>query len=230
MNIALILSGGVGSRLGGDVPKQYLRVNERMIISYCVETLLEHEKIDGLLIVAEPSWESDIEKELGKLPDFQRKFCGFAKPGENRQLSIYNGLCKIQNLGEEDVCVLIHDAARPLVSARQISDCFAALDGHDGVMPALPMKDTVYISKGDNRITELLDRTTLFAGQAPELFRLERYLEACRALLPDRIKTINGSSEPAVMAGLDIVMIAGDEGNYKITTREDLERFQNVRN
>ena len=93
------------------------------------------------------------------------------------------------------------------------------------MMPVLPMKDTVYLSNDGKNISGLIDRSTVFAGQAPELFRLERYYEANVRLLPDEIYKINGASEPAVMAGLKIAMIPGDEKNCKITTAEDLERL-----
>lgn len=122
--------------------------------------------------------------------------------------------------------MLIHDAARPLLSGELITDCLQAAAGHDGVLPALPMKDTVYFSENGKKIASLLDRGRIFAGQAPELFLLGKYYEANRALLPERILQINGSTEPAVMAGMDIVMIPGDEGNFKITTKADLIRFQ----
>lgn len=78
------------------------------------------------------------------------------------------------------------------------------------------------------RISSLLERSRVFAGQAPELFVLGKYYEANRQLLPDSIYKINGSTEPAVMAGMDIAMILGDERNFKITTAADLERFQEI--
>lgn len=124
--------------------------------------------------------------------------------------------------------MLIHDAARPLLSAKQIEDCLHGAAGHDGAMPVLPMKDTVYYSEKGWCVDKLLDRRTIYAGQAPEVFLLGKYYEANRRLLPDRILKINGSTEPAIMAGMDIAMIPGDEGNFKITTRADLERFQKL--
>lgn len=228
MNIALVLSGGTGTRLGMDRPKQYIRVNGRMILSYCVETLFSHEQIDAVQIVADAFWEQDILAEMKDMPGYESKYKGIAEPGGNRQLSIYHGLRRIREYAGADSSVLIHDAARPLVTGRQITECLEALEGYDGVMPALPMKDTVYISEEGNEISGLLDRSRVFAGQAPELFLLEPYWEACRALLPDEILQINGSTEPAVMAGLNIAMIPGDEGNFKITTRDDLRRFEEI--
>ena len=103
--------------------------------------------------------------------------------------------------------------------------CYRSLPGHDGVMPVLPMKDTVYYSEDGSSVTELVDRSKIFAGQAPELFRLKAYFDANLALLPDKIMQINGASEPAFLAGMDIAMIAGDETNIKITTDSDLKKY-----
>ena len=128
--------------------------------------------------------------------------------------------------GEEDVNVLIHDAARPFLTGELIQKCIEALSGHDGVLPVLPMKDTVYYSDNGNTITSLIRRENVYAGQAPELFRLKPYIQANESLMPDDIMNINGSREPAVMAGMDIVMIPGDESNYKITTKSDYDRFE----
>ena len=147
-------------------------------------------------------------------------------PGENRQLSIYHGLKDICSYAEESGYVFIHDAARPLLSKKQITDCLEGVLGHDGLMPVLPMKDTVYESNdGGNSVARLLDRSSIYAGQAPEVFQIGRYFSANQKLLPDRIRAINGSTEPAVLDGMDIAMIPGDEGNFKITTQADLERF-----
>ena len=92
-------------------------------------------------------------------------------------------------------------------------------------MPVLPMKDTVYFSADGKSIGKLLDRNTIYAGQAPELFGFTDYFAANMALTSDEMKKINGASEPAVMANLDVVMIAGDENNTKVTTEADLKKF-----
>lgn len=154
------------------------------------------------------------------------RFRGFSTPGDNRQMSILNGLEDINRYASPDCAVIIHDAARPRVGQSLIERSLAALTGHDGVLPVLPMKDTVYYSETGTRVDRLLRRECIYAGQAPETFRLGVYLEANRALLPDRILEINGSTEPAILAGLDIVMIPGEEQNYKITTKADMGRFE----
>lgn len=227
MNVAIILAGGTGTRMGLEIPKQYYEVNGKAVISYCLHTFLTHEKIDAVQIVADGMWQEYIMHQLSVLPN-REKFKGFSVPGENRQLSVYHALTDIRGYASDNDFVIVHDAARPCVSAAQISDCLKAAAGHDGTLPVLAMKDTVYLSEDKKIISSLLDRGKVFAGQAPEVFLLGRYYEANRALLPDKILEINGSAEPAIMAGMDIAMISGDERNFKITTVADLQKFEQI--
>ena len=220
MNVALVLSGGTGSRVGSEIPKQYMEVGGKPMISYCREVLTTCREIDGIQVVAAEAWRDLIRERV-----LMEKVLGFSMPGKTRQLSIFNGLQDILRVCEslerddtrEEPWVFIHDAARPMLSRELISDCFQAAAGHDGVLPVLPMKDTVYFSEDGIRISENLDRSKVFAGQAPELFRMGPYYQANAALLPERILEITGSTEPAILAGMDIVMIPGDERNFKRT-------------
>lgn len=241
MVTALLLSGGTGTRMGVETPKQYIEVDGKPIIAYGLQTLLSHEGIDAVQIVANVMWRETILDCMERLrsggddsslPEKKdrgiEKFRGFSAPGENRQLSILNGLEDIGKYASASDYVLIHDAARPLVSAAMLTECLAVAAEHEGALPVLPMKDTVYFSEDGTSVASLLDRSRIFAGQAPEAFLFGKYRDAVRALLPERILQINGSTEPAIMAGMDIAMIPGDEGNFKITTRADLVRFQEV--
>lgn len=230
MNIALVLSGGTGSRLGGKVPKQYLACDGRMIITRCMETVFSHPSMDAVQIVAADMWRETIVREMETWifsydDTFREKFFGFSAPGETRQLSILSGLRDIALRAEDDDIVMVHDAARPCLSSRLISDCLAALEGYDGVMPVLPMKDTVYLSRDGKTVSKLLPRSEIFAGQAPEFFRLGKYLQANEALPRDKMLAINGATEAAILAGMDIAMVSGDEANFKITTAADMERY-----
>ena len=231
MNIALVLSGGTGTRLGGDIPKQYIKVKGRMLIAYCLNMFAAHSAIDGIFVVAAPEWRDEILNECDSLGIGSAAITGFSNPGRTRQLSILNGLRDIDTYVKssdkpvEDPVVIIHDAARPNLTAEYLDRCLDAIEGCDGVMPTLPMKDTVYFSENGTKVDRLLDRSCIYAGQAPELYRLKKYLEANEKLLPDNILRINGSTEPAVMAGLDVAMIPGDENNYKVTTKKDMDRF-----
>lgn len=222
--VALLLAGGFGSRLGSQIPKQYLEVSGKPVIAYCLETLAGHPEITGIWVVAQEPWRDVVRQWAGE------KLCGFSEPGGTRQLSIWNGMEDIRKAfpkESEDMTLLIHDAVRPLVTAETISACIEGCLAHAGVMPALPVKDTVYYGQ-NGRIEALLDRSKVIAGQAPEAFRFKAYYEANKRLMPDEILKINGSTEPAVLAGLDVQYIPGDERNFKITTQADLERFEEI--
>ena len=230
MNIAIILAGGKGSRINSNVPKQFLELSGKMMIIHSMQPFAELPFINNIMIVADEMFREKIEDALMEEPSISEKLLGFSDPGENRQLSIYNALKDIEKMGLGDMvdyCV-IHDAARPFVTAETITECFEALEDHDGAMPVLPMNDTVYYSRTGQKVDEMLNRNTIFAGQAPEVFDYKMYLKANENLLPDKILMIKGSTEPAVMAGMNIAMIPGDQRNFKITTDADLERAEGI--
>lgn len=224
MNIAIILAGGTGSRLGGDIPKQYIEVSGKPIISYCLDKFENHTQIDNIVIVASEIWQDYIMSWIEK--DNLSKFAGFAPAGSSRQHSIVNGMIKAKSIGAvADDNIIIHDAARPNVSERIISQCMDELSEYDGAMPVLPVKDTIYLSENGENITSLLNRDQLYAGQAPESFKYGKYLEIHNGMTEEDLSKVRGSSEIAYRHGLKICMIPGDECNYKITTKEDLNKF-----
>lgn len=225
MNIAIILAGGVGSRMKTiDRPKQYIEVKGRPIINYCLRTFQRHKEVDEIYIVADVSWQDYIIDWIKK--DKITKFCGFAPAGKSRQHSIYNGLiaCE-QSAGEEDV-VIIHDAARPFVTEEIIDECIAGAKEMDGAMPVITVKDTVYCSKDGKSIASLLERSQLFAGQAPESFRYGKYRRIHDAATDEELANTRGSSEIAYKNGMEIRLFPGAEKNFKITTMEDLTNFE----
>lgn len=225
-NVILLLSGGTGTRVGAKIPKQYIDVKGRPLFSYALAGM-KASCVDGVQVVAASEWHEQILSEFERA-GLMSLFKGFSSPGVNRQLSIYNGLQDIKAYAALESLVMVHDAARPYLTESMVQSYFMAADGHDGALPVLPMKDTIYQSKDGRVISGLLNRDELFAGQAPEVYRLGKYLTANERLLPDDILRINGAAEPAIMAGMDIAIVDGEEKNFKITTLADLERFREM--
>lgn len=225
MRVVLLLSGGTGTRLGAARPKQYIEVAGKPLFAYALRGLADSNAVEAIQVVAAEAWQPLINDWLVR-EGLRNIFRGFSNPGENRQLSIYNGLLDIEEYAEDDSPVLIHDASRPYLTGRMVQDYFAAAEGHDGALPVLPMKDTIYQSRDGKVISGLLPREELFAGQAPEVYRLGKYIAANKAVLPEKILSINGAAEPAVLAGMDIAVVPGEEANFKVTTKADLERFR----
>ncbi len=227
MNIAIILSGGTGTRFGGSIPKQYVEVGGKPIIEYCLKTFSDDEAIDKIVICLAEDWHTLVQCSLDNIDI--RKSVLFSHPGESRQETIYNALRLLESKGcEGDDVVIIHDAARPLVTKKLVNDCIMACNCSDGVLPVIHVKDTIYQSTDSKNITSLLDRNQLFAGQAPECFKFGKYIAAHKSLGKNEIALIKGSSEIAYKCGMTIRLIDGDEKNFKITTKEDLSNFENI--
>lgn len=221
MNRTVILAGGAGTRMGGCVPKQFINVNGKPLLQYSLEAVRDCECAGEVWIVAGEPWRGAVERMI-KEAGISSRFRGFCDPGPERQVSVMNALTELmKEETAENSYVMVHDGARPLVSGELIRRCFEAAAGRDGAVPVLPVRDNVYRME-DGRLSGLLKRDQLVGGQAPEVFRLKPYYDANLALMPDQIMRIRGSAEPAVLAGMDIVVIPADERNIKITTQEDL--------
>ena len=225
MNIALILAGGTGTCFGFSMPRQYISVMDKMIINHCLQVFGAHPKINAIFVVAHKDWREKIYR--GMNDSVLIKFKGFSSPGATRQRSIIQGLNDMAGFARKDDIIMIHDAIRPEVSAAQISACLKACKEHDGAVPVLPVWDTVYFGE-NGTITSIEDRDKIYVGQTPEAYVLGKYYRANSKLMPKKIDKIMRSPEPAVMAGMDIAMIPGDEDNFDITERIDLERFRQL--
>lgn len=228
MNYAVLLAGGVGSRMKtGGLPKQYIEIGGKPVIAYTLEQLERCPMIDRIIVVASDEWTEQI---LNWNKQYHiTKFCDFAAPGTDRQLSILNGLdiCMTKEFDDCSV-VVIHDAVRPLVPVELLTSCIEVAAQYGGCMPVLPMKDTVYESRNGNCISGLLERNTLFVGQAPEAFRLSEYACLNHSVAPEQLGHYQGSSQIAFQHGVEVRMIPGAEINFKLTTPEDMDRFREI--
>lgn len=226
-NIAIVLAGGTGSRMGNATPKQYVEVGAQPVIAYCLQTLLYHEKIDIAIIAVADEWKDFVQDCVERIKS-PIPVC-YSKPGTVRQGSIINALHVAKQSGARDNdIVLIHDAARPLLTKKLVSSCLDACLDADAVLPVVPVKDTTYLSHDGAHIDSLLERKTLWNGQAPESFRFGPYFQANVQLTEEELNRITGSTEVAYRAGLKCVLIPGDPNNFKITTKEDLSHFETI--
>lgn len=225
MNFLIILSGGTGSRMNSDIPKQYMEINGKPIIRYTMEQF-DYDVFESIVIVVSDVWKKYMIKIINDLG--LEKKCIFASAGTSRQASVLNGLNCINSKNNNDI-VVIHDAARACVKMELVNHLIEACKNYDGVMPVIPVKDTIYMSKDGKAISSLLNRDELFAGQAPEAFKLMKYKEINKNLSKEELANVRGSSEIAFKNNMSIGLIPGDESNFKITTPTDLERFMELK-
>ena len=218
-NVAVVLAGGSGLRVGLDIPKQMLKVAGRTIIEHTIDALHSCAEIDEIVVVMAADYLPQVDQLLGrdKFPKITQLVAG----GRDRNESTRNALAV---LGDEECNVLFHDAVRPLVSRRVLLDCIAALRTHEAVDVAIPSADTIVQVDEHETIVEIPDRAHLRRGQTPQGFRLSVIRRAYELAADD--PTLHATDDCAVvlhcLPEVPIHVVRGDEQNMKITYPLDL--------
>ncbi|MBU6505995.1 MAG: bifunctional 2-C-methyl-D-erythritol 4-phosphate cytidylyltransferase/2-C-methyl-D-erythritol 2,4-cyclodiphosphate synthase [Alphaproteobacteria bacterium] len=213
--IALVVAAGRGTRLGAELPKQYLSLAGQPLLRHSLTTLAAHPGIDRVRVVYNPDDTAHYARASAGL-DLLPPVAG----GAARQDSVRLGLESLAELAPERV--LIHDGARPFLDRGTIDRVLAALADASAAVPALKLADTIKRAD-DGRVLETVDRAQLWRAQTPQGFRYRDILAAHRAAkgmdLPD-------DAAVAERAGLAVRLVAGGEDNIKVTTPEDLARAE----
>ncbi len=208
---ALIVAAGRGTRLGGGLPKQYRVLAGRPVITRSVEAFAAHPAIAQVVVVIHPE-DAALFAQACVVP------VTVVEGGATRDASVRAGLAAV---AECDV-VLIHDAARPLVSRAVIDGVLAALDDHDGAAPALPVTDALW--RGGKVVEGVQDRAGLWRAQTPQGFRLDA-IRAAHAAAPEGALD---DVEVARAHGIEVAISAGDAANMKLTMPGDFERAERM--
>ena len=214
MSVAVVLvAAGSGERLGYGMPKALVTLRGRSILDWSIAAFADHPDLDELVVVAPPSASHTIASTVTShcpLP------CAVVPGGASRTESVRRGL---SCLSEQVELVLVHDAARPLVPARLISDVVARLRaGADAVVPVLPVADTIK-RVADESVVSTVDRAELRRVQTPQGFRAAT-LRAAYAAAPELVATDDAGVVEAY--GTKVSTVPGDEAAFKITTPYDL--------
>lgn len=226
MNIAVILAGGVGSRVGANVPKQFVEVLDKPIIVYTIEVFESHPEIDAVEIVCIDS-QMDYMKELVKKYNLT-KVKWITKGGKDFQHSVINGIFNLENkINDEDI-ILVHWAASPFVSADIISDGIKVAKEKGNAISAQPC----YLLYGSNdngiKSTKWVDRDSIIEMGAPQSFRYKFIRELFKeAIAKNLIEKVEPHTTTLMyFMGKEIYFSKGSHTNIKITTKEDIEFFK----
>jgi 2-C-methyl-D-erythritol 4-phosphate cytidylyltransferase len=203
--------------MGGDTPKQYLRVGGHPLLYYALRRLAGHPQISQVFVVLAPG---DTHFRLECAGEFEGTvrplYCG----GETRSASVYNGLLAARDALDGDDWVLVHDAARPCVSTAAIDRLIAELgDDEVGGLLAVPLADTLKRSDGASRVIATESREALWQAQTPQMFRYGFLVEALRRCGSDAVTDEAGAME---RIGLRPRLVMGELRNLKVTYPEDL--------
>ncbi len=216
--VAVVLGGGVGSRFGAALPKQLLTLGGKTLVEHCVAAFAAAPGVDEVLLVMPPGYASEAARLVGD------HVSAVIEGGATRSGSVRNALAHLAARGEARTTgVLLHDAARPLVTQRIIADCVAALGEHDAVGTAIPTSDTIVVAE-DGVMSHVPPRETLLRCQTPQCFRLEVIAKAHEraAADPAYVPTDDCGVVLRYLPGVRVHIVPGSERNLKVTYPGDL--------
>jgi 2-C-methyl-D-erythritol 4-phosphate cytidylyltransferase len=216
--VAVVLGGGAGNRFGAAMPKQLLTLAGKTLIEHCVTAFRQAPGIDDVLLVMPPSYLEEAAKLVGD------QVSAVIPGGVTRSDSVRNAL---DHLVEREVAdttaVLLHDAARPLVTQQIIADCVAALSNHDAIGTAVPTSDTIVVAE-NGVMSHVPPRETLHRCQTPQCFRLSVIAEAHELAADDPGFTPTDDCGVVLRYRPDVPVhiVRGSERNIKVTYPSDL--------
>lgn len=207
MICAIILASGNSTRFNSEIPKQFHKLNERLLLDYPIHTFSKCNEIDRLIIVVPEKYCSKIQKEF---PNHS-----VVSGGSSRKESAFNGLLACPPETEK---VLIHDAARALIDNGTIIRCINGLNKAKAISTVVPTKDTVVETKGDI-IVNMPNRSQMYLEQTPQGFHYQTILKAHNSIKVDTTDDIRLVNE----MGIKCATVKGSENNFKITTQKDFQ-------
>lgn len=221
-NVAVVLAGGVGARVGLSIPKQLVKIAGRTILEHTIDALHGHPEVDEIIVLMTPG-HLDAVREIVTTGNYT-KVSQILEGADTRNGTTQRAL---DALGEEECNVLFHDAVRPLVSRRIVSDCIATLDTFAAVDTAIPSADTVIQvadRDGTDVISDVLQRSALRRGQTPQAFRASVIKDAYRlaAQDPDFTATDDCTVVLRYRPDVPIAVVDGDDRNMKVTEPIDV--------
>lgn len=229
MNIALIIAGGVGQRMGQDIPKQFINVDNIPVIVYTMAAFQKHPEIDAIEIVCIDGWHDVLyayAKQFGI-----SKLENVVSGGKNGQDSIRNGLIDISKRhSADDDIVLIHDAIRPLVSQDIISDNIRVCRECGNAITVIPCNAAMLKTFDGIQSESQVPRDNLKETQTPQTFFLRDIVNAHKEALDKGIVASVASCTMYIELGKKLYMCKGSEKNIKLTTVEDVEIFKALLN
>lgn len=211
----LIVAGGSGARLGGDTPKQYLKIGNISVLEQSLESFYACDGLARIHLVCDPNhakWFNDTVQKY--------KLDSPSPSGKDRKSSVYNGLQYFSNVSDKEI-ILIHDAARPFINSTLIQAVAEAAARDGAATLALPMADTLRRQNGDN-----VDRSDLWAVQTPQAFRMSILRQAHEKFKDNDSFTDDASMVQAL--GHPVTLVPGSRRNFKITTQDDLTMAENL--
>ena len=226
MNIALIIAGGSGNRMGQDIPKQFMHVDNCPIIVHTMKCFQNHPDIHGIAVVCLKGWETVLQSYANQFMIDKLKW--IFPGGETGMESIHNGIYGLKEAGcEDEDLVLIHDSVRPLLSQDIISSNIAICKAYGYAITGIKCREAILESEDGFSTDTSIPRDKLIRTQTPQTFRLKNIIAAHEEAKEKGItNSVASCTLMAELGGRTMHIVPGSEKNIKVTTVEDLEMIK----
>lgn len=230
MTIAIIIAGGVGSRMGADIPKQFIQVNGKHVLAYTLESFQKHERIDAIEVVCIEGWEETVWEYKQKYGISKLKW--IARGGSTGQESLRNGVFNLEGIAKDDDVIIVHDGIRPLVDPDVLEDLIAKCIQYGNAITAMPYNEQIFLMDDEISTVKYIPRETLRRVATPQAYRYKLIDEKYHEAFEKKIGIYGSSYTNTMMVelGVRLYFAKGSDRNIKLTTPGDLEIFQAMLN
>lgn len=228
MNIAIVIAGGSGHRMGQDIPKQFINVYDKPILIYTLEGFQKHPMVDAIEVVCIEGWDHVVwayAKQFGIT-----KLKWITKGGNSGQESIRNGVYNLEGKASDDDVIIIHDGIRPLIEPEVLTDVISKAQTLGNAVTSMPYNEQIFVVSKDDETTttQFIPRETLRRVATPQAYKFDlldqKYHEAFEKEIG--IYGSHYTNTMMVELGVRLNFAAGSDKNIKLTTKDDLEMFK----
>lgn len=226
MNLAIVIAGGSGTRMGLDIPKQFVNIYDKPVIIYTLEGFERHPMIDEIEVVCIDGWH-DVLKAYARqfgITKLKRVVSG----GKTGQESIRNGVFALEGYLSDDDTVIIHDGIRPLVDKEVLTDVIVTCRKYGNAVTSMPYNEQIFVVDDELSTVKYIPRETIRRVATPQAYKFGKLDKAYHEAFEKRIGIYGSSYTNTMMADLGerLYFAAGSDKNIKLTTRDDLELFK----
>ena len=226
MIIAIVIAGGIGSRMGKSIPKQFIKIRNKPILAYTLDNFQNHHLIDAIEVVCIEGWEDYVWSFKEKYGIEKLKWITVG--GSTGQESIRNGVFNLEGKCFEDDIIIIHDGIRPMVDTTVIDDIVDKCQKYGNGVTSMPYNEQIFIIDDDISTVKYIPRETLRRVSTPQAYKYGKLLEKYREAFEKKIGIYGSSYTNTMMVELGerLYFAKGSDRNIKLTTPADLEIFE----
>lgn len=232
MNIAVVIAGGSGSRMGQDIPKQFINVCNKPVLIYTLESFQQHPLVDAIEVVCIAGWEQVVwayAKQYGI-----EKLKWITEGGKSGQESIRNGVYNLADKCSPDDIIVIHDGIRPVLEPFILTDVIHTAQQYGNAVSSLPYREQIFLldPEDETTTTRFIPRETLRRVVTPQAYRFQLLYEKYQEAFAKEIGIYGSHYTNTMMVelGVRLHFAAGSDKNIKLTTKDDLELFKGYLN